>query len=294
MPVYQPIDLGLLVEQANSLEPLPASAAQLASILAREDWDLDDVTPVLSLDQGLTGKLLAMANSASSGARDRIATVDQAVVRLGAGTVLAVAIGTGVRNRIDIAIPEYGLTENALWNHSVAACLVAGGLSRYTRSKIPLEAPTAALLHDIGKLLLARHLDADLRECLRTARETCCLSAMRAEVDILGVNHAELGGLIARHWRLPPLAVEGISHHHDPLEVSAGREGAGQGESMTAHAVYLANLVAKYLTGEQPEPPAQTAELAATKIRLGINTPEFEELCQEMVERYEEVLALYD
>ena len=288
MPAYQPIDLDQLIEQANSLEPLPASAAHLASILALEDWDLDDVTPVVSLDQGLTGKLLAMANSVAGGARDQIATVDQAVVRLGAGTVLAVAIGAGVKNRVDVAVPEYDLTENALWNHSVASSLVAEGLREYTKRKIPLEAATAALLHDVGKLLLARHLDSGLLRYLESAREIGGLSEMRAEMEILGVNHAELGGLIARHWRLPPLVVEGISHHHAPIDASPAHQ-----ESLIAHAVYLANLVAKFVTGEESAPPAQTAELAATKIRLGIAQADFEELCGVMSDRYEEVLALY-
>jgi HD-like signal output (HDOD) protein len=288
MPIYQPIDLDELIEQSSSLEPLPASATQLASILSQEDWDLDDVIPVVSLDQGLTGKLLAVANSVAGGARDAISTIDQAVVRLGAGQVLALAIGAGIRERVDASLPEYGLGEGELWEHSVASAIVADGLRGYTQRRIPLETSTAALLHDVGKLVLARHLDSGLLHYIRTARESGGLSEQRAEVEILGVNHAELGGLIAQYWNLPALIVEGITYHHTPGDAYSHHE-----ESVIAHAVHLANLVAHFVTSEFADLPENTAELAASKIRLGLARKDFDRMCEEMRERFFDVSGMY-
>ncbi len=288
MPIYEPIDLDDLISQANTLEPLPASATKLASILSEDQWDLDDVIPIVSLDQGLTGKLLSVANSVTSGARDPVATVDQAVVRLGAGQVLTLAIGAGVRKRTSASLPEYDLEEGELWDHSVAAAIVADGVRGYTQRRIPLEASTAALLHDIGKLVLARHLDPGLLHYISTARDQGGLSEQRAEIEILGVNHAELGGLIAQSWNLPAIIVEGISYHHAPSEAYFDHA-----ESIIAHVVHLANLVAPFVTGTRSELPENTAELAASKIRLGLSRKDFDTMCHDMRERFEDVSGMY-
>lgn len=288
MTTYQPIDLQDLISQASSMEPLPASATQLVGILSQEDWDLDDVLPVVGLDQGLTGKLLSVANSASSGAQDPVVNVDQAVVRLGAGQVLALAVGTGIRPRTQEELPAYGLGEGELWEHSVAASIVADGLRGYTERRIPLEASTAALLHDIGKLVLARHLDEGLLHYIHLARQESGLSEQRAEQEILGVDHAELGGLIAQHWQLPPLIVEGISYHHSPTGAYFDHA-----ESTIAHAVHVANVTAHFITEEEGALPANTAELAASKIRLGLSKRDYEALCHDMRERYLDISCMY-
>lgn len=288
MPIYEPIDLDHLISQANSLAPLPASASHLASVLAQPDWDLEDVIPIVSLDQGLTGKLLSVANSVGSGARDAVSTVEQAVVRLGAGQVLTLAIGVGLKRQAKVALPEYGLDEGALWDHSVAAAIVADGVRAYTQRKLPLESSTAALLHDVGKLVLARNLDAGLLGYIRSARQQGGLSEQCAEIEILGVNHAELGGLIAQHWNLPPMIVEGVTYHHAPTEAFQEEDG-----SLIAHVVHLADIVAKFVTDEEAPLPENTAELAASKIRLGLSRRDFESMCHAMRERFQEVACMY-
>jgi HD-like signal output (HDOD) protein len=288
MPLYEPIDLDALIEHANSLEPLPSSATRLSEILAQDDWDLDDVVAVVALDQGLTGKLLGVANSAASAAGDRVATVDSAVVRLGAGTVLAIAIGTGVRKQVDVAIPEYGMAEGELWSRSVAASTVADGLRLYTKRRIPIESSTAALLHDIGKLVLARYLDGDLLHYLASARNIADLTEENAEIEVLGVNHAELGGLVAQHWNLPPIIVEGISYHHAPQDAYYAHS-----ESVIAHTVCLSSIVADFIVSGSNELPENSMLLAATKIRLGLSNPDFKSLCFDMRDRFHEVQAMY-
>ncbi len=288
-PLYEPINLDDLIERANTLEPLPASATRLSEILGKEDWQLEDVVEVVSHDQGLTGRLLRVANSAAQAPQDRVATVDQAVVRLGAGAVLAVAIGSGVRKQVDRAIPEYGMAEGEMWALSVAASTVADGLRGYTQRRIPIEASTAALLHDIGKLVLARYLDADLLRHLAMARETAGLSEDRAEIEVLGVNHAELGGLVAQSWNLPSIIVEGISYHHTPADAYFAHT-----ESIIAHTVHLASVVAQYVVSNTEELPENTSTLAASKIRLGISMGDFKVMCYDMRVKFQAVRAAYD
>ncbi len=288
-PLYEPIDLDDLIEQANSLEPLPASATRLAEILSEPDWELEDVVDVVGFDPGLTGKLLGLANGVTKAAQDRVSNLDQAVLRLGAGSVLAVAISSGVKPHLDVALPQYGLSEGELWSRSVAAATVADGLRNFTERRLPMELTTAALLHDIGKLILGRNLDEALLHYLDTARENDGLSEERAEIEVLGVNHAELGGLVAQHWNLPQVIVDGVSYHHAPQDLAAV-----DSDALIAHATLLCSRISDYIVaGDGSELPAMDALLASSKIRLGLSNDAFQALCEETRERFEEVRAIY-
>jgi len=212
------MDLDALIAQAYNLEPLPLSAARLASLVADPDSKLASLTDVISLDPSLTVKVLRAANSARLAARSPITNVNDAVIRLGRGTILSVVVGVAARKHLQQPVPEYGLGENALWEHSVAAALVAETVEQICKVNIPPEAFAAALLHDIGKLVLGRFLDKRILELLNEAQEQGHLNPLDAEREILKVNHAELGGLIAKKWGLPDSIVKGISFHHHPDE----------------------------------------------------------------------------
>ena len=80
---------------------------------------------------------------------------------------------------------------------------------------IPSIAETAALLHDIGKLIVSRYLKADVKELVSHAR-TRGITFVEAEREVLGVDHAEVGAAMAEHWRFPPLITDAIRRHHSP------------------------------------------------------------------------------
>ena len=212
------MDLDALIEQANNLAPLPLSAARLASLVVDPDSHLASLTEVISLDLSLTVWVLRAANSARLAARSPITNVNDAVIRLGRGTILSIVVGAAARKHLQQPVPEYGLGENALWEHSVAAALVAETIERTCKVSVPPEAFAAALLHDIGKLVLGRFLDERTLELLNEAQEHGHLNPLEAEREILKVNHAELGGLVAQKWGLPDSIVKGITYHHQPEE----------------------------------------------------------------------------
>src|SRR5688572_24350084 len=110
-----------IAKAIEALEPLLATAGRLASLLTRQDWELAQVEEAISLDQALTPRLLALANSALMARGREIATVRDAVVRLGAQHVVQVAMSVAVRKRFAVALPSYGLATGQLWNHGVAA-----------------------------------------------------------------------------------------------------------------------------------------------------------------------------
>ncbi|MCC6232375.1 MAG: HDOD domain-containing protein [Verrucomicrobiales bacterium] len=271
---YGPIDLDDLITNANELAPLPASTVRLASLISRHDYDLHEAAEIVSYDQALTMKLLRAANSAAEAAESRITTADDAVFRLGAAQVLTLCVASSVGPIAQGAVPGYGLAEGGLWRHSVAAARASEALASACRTPIPPETFTAALLHDIGKLVMGRFLSAEILDWLDRARGIG-FTALEAETQVLQVHHGELGGIIAQHWGLPMSIVHGIVHHHHPEEHP----------EVICDAVCLANLAAKRIEA----PNAVITPQAGLLERLGLSAVELDELCDKSIARFDEV-----
>jgi HD-like signal output (HDOD) protein len=268
------IDLDDLIANANQLAPLPASTVRLAGLISRHDYELHDVSEIIGFDQALTLKLLRAANSASEAVSARITTVEDAVFRLGAAQVLTLCVAGSVGPIAQGAIPGYGLAEGALWRHSVAAALASEALACACRTPIPPETFTAALLHDIGKLVMGRFLNTEILEWLQRARGSGA-TPLEAEAQVLQMHHGELGGIIAQHWGLPMSIVHGIVYHHQP-------EGCPE---VLCDAVCLSNLAAKRI--ESPEAPIHPP--AGLLERLGLSAAELDTLSANSVARFDEV-----
>ena len=259
------------------------SVTRLAALVANEGTDVREMAQVISYDQALTVKLLETANSAANAGVTQTATAHDAVVRLGTGTVLSLALTTAVAKRMHRPLPEYGLSEGDLWRHSVASALTAELLPQFAKVKMPPETVTAALLHDVGKLVMARYLKADVLDTLSRAGREGGLSRLAAETELLHVHHGELGGLMLQSWKLPDSIVRGVIYHHDPQVA----------DDLIGYAVHVCDLVAKAigagLEHENRDAEAHTSALQALQLKPAA----FGSLCEAAAERFVEVLARY-
>lgn len=275
-------DLNALIVEANALAPLPASSSRLSAMLTNDDWNVADVERVIALDQALTLRMLRMANSALSGSEKQIVSVREAVVRMGTGAVLSVAVASGAQRELKRSIPEYHIAEGELWKHSVASALATETLSQFC-GPLPTEAFVSALLHDIGKLVLGRFLDPELLAFLKAAREQGDQSSMAAELEILGVHHGELGGIVAQHWNLPERIVKGIIYHHTPDDAN----------DSIADIVHVADAAAKRLGAGTVQNEHDREVHGPSLSRLCLSTHAFDTLCELVRGRLEEVVEGY-
>ena len=223
------------MKAARDLAPLPPALVQLSALVATGSYSPTDVEAIVRLDAPLTGRLMQYANSAASASYVRVGTVRDAVMRVGVGPVLSFVVGTALRPELLQAIPAYGLSEGELWRHSVATALACEVIAQRAPVEVPPDSFTASLLHDIGKIILARFLDPSHQLELAAAREQGSDSSLGAESEILGMHHGELGGLIGSHWNLPPRVIRAITHHHAPTA----------GNDVICDVVHLANVLAK-------------------------------------------------
>jgi HD-like signal output (HDOD) protein len=271
------IDHDAVVQSAHLLPPLPQSASRLACLLASAEPDVLEIVKVIECDPTLTMKLLRIANSAFGSARHRIGTVREALIRLGTGTVVGFVIGTCVRPLMGKRIPGYNVSGSEFWMHSLTAAFAAESIQVHSANWSGQLGFTAALLHDVGKLVLGQFLNAELSGWLERAVTDGKLTAFHSEKEILSLHHGETGGIIAQHWGLPECIVKGIEYHHDPEN---GRDGI-------CDVTYLANLVSHWLEANPrssefaPQPISHTS-VGPVLDRLGLAEKSLVSVCEEV------------
>ncbi len=289
------IDHKDLLSSAEALGALPVTVTRLANIVSNPEHDIKDIVEVVSFDQSLTATILRRANSAALGARFQIRTVRDAALWLGSGSVLSLALATSVSRKLSEPIPAYGLAEGQLWKQSVAASLAAEVIRMKATVEVPAESPTAALLHDFGKVVLAQHFGARVLNMLAQAAMADHLGLLAAEARVFGINHADIGGLVAQHWKLPHSIVEAIIHHHH----------AGEHRSPASATVSLAHaMVPDVLAGtdfDNGPPPVACVAMgnpvethADVLVGLGIPVESYDDLREAAHARYVELADRYD
>lgn len=273
----------IALQDIHSLAPMPGSVARLAAILGDPDSNATRVAEVIEFDQALTANVLRLANSAWSGAPRHIETVRDAVLRLGGARILELAAGQYVAGPMRSPCQGYGLGECELWRHSVAAALAAERLGRFAEAAVPGTAFTAALLHDIGKLVLNRHIRPEALPQLYEAVSSQKITYLEAERELLGTDHAEVGGEVARAWKFPDTLVHAIERHHDPdIEPDP-----------VLDAVHIANAAAKLAgVGLGSEQLNMKASKEAA-VRLRLSSAGLESLCATVIDELVKTEALW-
>jgi putative nucleotidyltransferase with HDIG domain len=277
-------DVERLLRAADTLDPVPVSVSRLLAVVSRDRWAFADVEQIISHDQALTGRLLQVANSAANAAMMPIGTVRDAVIRVGIGPVLSFAMAACVGRTLRRALPEYGLSEGELWAHSVATSLAVEVTLAMSPVEIPPEAITAGLLHDVGKLVMARFLTPEALAVHQDLRHGGA-SSHQAELSVLGIDHAELGAHIARRWSAPPRIVTAIAHHHEPDRVPV---------DPATDAVHIGNVAAKLVLAREDLPDDEAMPRLGPVSRLQMPGGFLERLCRHVERRFEEVMARYD
>jgi putative nucleotidyltransferase with HDIG domain len=201
-----------LLEKVRELPALPQVVLDLMAAFRREDVPMEQLATKLSRDQALTAKTLRLANSSFYGVAGRVASIRDALSILGLRTLSTVATTAAVMSSFERTACT-GFDFDAFWRHSIATALCAQSLAELLDIH-PGSAFTAGLLHDIGRLALASHFPEELGLAISWRIQHDVL-ALEAEQQILGIDHAAVGGMIAAHWRFTPDIVEAIQLHHD-------------------------------------------------------------------------------
>jgi putative nucleotidyltransferase with HDIG domain len=224
-----------LLSGINRLDPLPMTLQRLMKAVEDDNVGTSQVGDIVQFDHAAVTSLLRAANSAAFGGWTRTESVRDAVGRLGKARVINLVLGDHVK-RLNADAPLYDLTEEELWRHTTAVSLAVRAIAgECPKAGLTEMAAIAGLLHDVGKLIMVRYMNASLA-AIQKLRSESHLTFVQAERELLGCDHAEVGGAMAKHWGFPPDIQEAILRHHEiPLVES----------TPLLDAVVVANMAAK-------------------------------------------------
>lgn len=197
------------VKALRNVPTLPGVFEKISRLVKNPDTAAEDIANVISSDQALSAKILRVVNSALHGFPGRISSITHALIILGFDVVQGLVLSTSV---FDMMI---GKGMHGLWKHSLGCAMAAGVIARKTKHPSPEEVSVAALLHDIGKVIIRTELPKEL-SLIDEAVAKKQISMYDAEVEILGLNHATIGRWLCEEWNLPNKLMDPIAYHHRP------------------------------------------------------------------------------
>lgn len=216
----------------RQIPALQSLAQGFLRALNQPDVAFDELVATIEKDSALCVRVLRMANSVLVSPEQRIEDLESAVHMLGVQRVrqTAQALFT-LRDAHHVA---EGFDWRHLWMHALATASIASELERGLRGGDVAQLHLAALLHDVGKIVLSTVAPEDYRAVLVTAwHENGRLEDL--ERERFGIDHREAGTLFARAAGLPAIVLQTIAHHDRPEE----SEGFAYEVALVAIANYL-------------------------------------------------------
>lgn len=199
------------LQEIRDLPSLPLAADSITRAVLDENSNAQTIALSISKDPSFASRILRVVNSAYYGFYRQITSIKEAVALLGTNEIRMMAMAITVYDLFKVK-ESMKFNRKNLWMHGVAVAYMADYLQRMLRKGIE-EAYVAGLLHDIGKVVLDQFFPDETHEILQLF-EGSEMSYLEAEREVLGMDHGELGFLIAERWNLPAEITVGIRYHH--------------------------------------------------------------------------------
>ncbi len=203
-----------ILDEVKDLPTFPENILELERLCANSDVDYKLVGDRISLDPSLTVSVLKLSNSAAFITRKRIETVIDAINLIGLRNLQAIIIASSARRILDERYSSF----RQVWDHCNRTAFYARELAmHFGLSKIAQNVYLAALLHDLGKIVLLSTSSALTEWMFTIVQNRGIRSSTVIEEVSIGISHASIGGQIAKKWNLPGYLVESIEWHDSPL-----------------------------------------------------------------------------
>jgi len=224
-----------ILKKIQKLEPIPTVIHKVLTFADDPEGSLEDLVRFVENDPAITANLLKTCNSAYLGLSVKVDSIQQALSMLGMQRVVELVMTQNLSSNLKNAQKGYQLAKGDLWKQSLATALVARILGERRQIYNLPAVYTAALLKDIGKVILHEYVGQKL-EKIQKMVDTKGVSFIEAEKACIGMDHATLGGIIAKKWNFSSHMVYMIENHH--LEDPDARNDPATGT------LYLADMVA--------------------------------------------------
>ena len=198
-----------IILETVDVPSLPPIASKVLQLITDDYSSINELERIISRDQAFSTRLLRIANSPYYGRGRSIDSVSTAIILIGFNTMKSLVTAASMKD----LHRHFGLFEQKLWEHSLGVSIAASILAAETKMVQPEEALIAGLIHDMGKIILNNSLSDSYSMVVERVYEEG-LPFIGLENEMLGFNHCNVGGLIARKWKLPKNLEVVIEYHH--------------------------------------------------------------------------------
>ena len=202
-----------IVDNISSLPQFPENILLVQKLIGDPNSEMSDIARQISMDPALTADLLKIVNSAQYMLAKKVDSIAEAVKMVGIRGIKNLLYSYGTQKLLGDDTTD----KKTLWEHSYKAAFYAFNLVKNFRKDRNLldDAYVAGILHDMGKIIFS-NVHPELINKIQSFCTEKGLPASTFEDLSAGVNHAEIGAIIAEKWNFPEGLVNSIRYHHDP------------------------------------------------------------------------------
>ncbi|HEY0714051.1 MAG TPA: HDOD domain-containing protein [Polyangia bacterium] len=276
--------LAAKLAELEGLRPFPAIVQRVMEYVNRPDFDARKLETMIEEDPALAAKVLRVANSAAFAGSQPVPTIRDAAVRLGARQISDVAASIAAM----AMFKDVKGVGRVVRDHMVTTAMLVRVLGS-RKERASSSGYLTGLLHDMGKLLLLQTEDAAYEATL--SKVSTPDEVHIQERELLGFDHAVLGGHVLKMWGLPDPIPQVVAWHHQP--VRAYEEGGEVG--LTVALIRIADQIEPLLRAHAGLDNQQLKRIIASSdcAHAGLRERDFVALWTDLEDAHRNALKLF-
>lgn len=216
-------DKEAILDKLHQLPAMPLVVREVMSSFRNANVGSAIMARKIELDQGLSARVLRVANSSFYGLSREVGSIQDAVTVLGFDTVRSLVVSAGF-TRAFPAGADGLFDRHAYWMRSFKVASYTEALAQCLGGVRQLSF-TSGLFHDVGQLVLSICIPEKFADIL-AQQKTTGLNLIEVEQAVLGFDHSEIGAEMAKRWNFPPEIEHAINYwrvpDHEPFEPISG------------------------------------------------------------------------
>ena len=204
-----------VLRKLKDLPPMPQIVFKARQVIADPDSEMAELSDLLESDQAIATKVLKLANSAYYGLSGKVSSIRHASSLLGYKALGQLISMVGSASVLGKTLDGYDLDSAGAWRHSLMAASASRIIAVRHHPGLEGDAFSAGLIHDVGKLVLDNYV-LERKDEFERITAGGRRSMLAAEQHLLGLDHADIGYEVCKHWNIPETISKAIQYHHNP------------------------------------------------------------------------------
>jgi len=278
-----PLSAKELVNSISDLIALPSTVMHVNDMANNPNYSAADIAETINQNHELSARLLRIANSPFFSFPSHINNIPRAITVIGTQELRDLLLATSAIDVFD-DLPNDLVSMDTFWRHSLRCGVIARSLATHLHKPNVERYFAAGLLHDIGSLLINHKLPDLAKKTLARSNKNRQRRFI-IEEDVMGFNHATVGGELLRHWGLPDYLAEAVTHHHTPSLAKRHLQDAA-----IAHiANYLSNTMLSNIGSDLEA--SEALDITALKI-VGLSTKDLQSVMHHSENLFDNTLEI--